>query len=114
MIVQESHKKVAGITVRAEYVMLHLLAKRICIRYFAGCELAFCHAREFVEKWEVESSIDAYNIACIQRIAANKARNCLLVVINFTEGKKVLFADTEGKFAHGVGKSPFEIGADVL
>src|SRR5690242_80142 len=64
MIVQEGHKKVAGIAMRAEYVVLHLLAKRIGVHHVAGRELAFCHAREFVEKWEVERSIDAYNVAC--------------------------------------------------
>src|SRR5207245_7111174 len=69
-----------------------------------------------IEKRKVKCSIDADNIACLRNlcIATNKLSNFLLAVIDLTKGEKVLFADTERKFAYRIGKIPCKVGTDIL
>src|SRR5690348_15152463 len=101
---------------RAEDIALNLLALLIHINDIAGRLKSLAHTRQRVEKWKVKRGIHAYNIACFADlgVATNEARDLLLVVIDLAKGEKVLFADTERKFAYGVGKHACEVGADIL
>src|SRR5260221_10932256 len=101
---------------RAEDVFLYLLATLVHIYDLFGRKQALACTRKLIKEWIVERGINADGVTLfrVQGIAANKVGDGLLAVPDFAVGKKVLFADTLGKFTHAVGKLTSENGADVF
>ena len=116
MVVQEGNKKVAGVTMRAEDVFLYLLATLVHIDDLFGRKQALACTRKLIKEWIVERGINADGVTLfrVQGIATNKVGDGLLAVPDFAVGKKVLLADTLGKFTYVVGKLTSESGADVF
>src|SRR5690348_9945194 len=116
VIIQECHKEVTRISMRAENVALNLLAYLEEIGNGSWREYTLARAWEIIEQWVVECGINADGVPFfrMQCIAPNKVGDGLLAIIYLAEREKVLFANTEREFAYVVGKIAREIRTDVL
>src|SRR5215469_1683834 len=116
MVVQEGHKKVAGVTMRAEDVFLYLLALLVRIADPLRGKQALTRTGKLIKEWIVERGIntDGVTLLRVQGIATNKVGDGLLAVPDFAVGEKVLFTDALGKLTYAVGKRTSESGAEVF
>src|SRR5262249_34358464 len=91
MVVQESHKKITGVPMCTENIVLYLLTQLKQVDNFTWSKQAFTRAWEFIKQWEIERSIDTDGIARfrVEGITANEASNGLFFVIHFAESEKV-------------------------
>jgi hypothetical protein len=68
---------------------------------------------EDIEQGEVESGVDADQIASLADVSPDVGADFLLVGVDLAEGEKVLFADALCVLAHGVAEGHGEVALDV-
>jgi hypothetical protein len=97
VIVEERNEVTCGVTVGAENIGFHLLAKYIHAYDFRRRREPFYDRLEIEIKRVVQSRINTDHVGALRGGAPDEARDLLFGVTheNFAEGEEVLFADAE-------------------
>src|SRR3954468_8836584 len=102
MIVEKGHKKSRRIAVRAQDLLLDLLAVLVHLGQRQRTGESLHHRRQHESEGEIECRVDADQLAAIASVPADEPRDGLLAVEDLAEREEVLLARLERRFAHGV------------
>src|SRR6478672_5945459 len=113
MVVEEGDKVLAGFAVRTDQILFSLFAALKNAREFANVSQTFDDLRNRKEQRIVKGCIDT-KPGLIRAVSPYKPVDCLLIVVNFAERKKVSLPQGLGKFPNRIAESFKEKGLNMF